>query len=252
MPSPRSARSIVRSVTRFTSEICTAWMRAAASARTVSRSRRSQPEWKKSSTYPPRRPAARAISARVGERIDEREVLAQGMDHLDGEADAGRRRLRQETRVRVAIGARGRLPGGAVPPAADDEERVAVQTMHPLDGAPDLLDALADGLALGPEPAVRAHVRDLQRRRPDESDRPLDAVRAELRAREADRAEAEPLQVPHVLLERPPPQHVVADREALVRLQTGQRSPSHGRISSSATRSFGSPSFAPSAPAGRR
>src|SRR5439155_1600734 len=77
--------------------------------------------------------------ARVGERIDEREVLAQGMDHLDGEADAGRRRLRKETRVRVAIGARGRLPRGAVPPPTDDEERVAVQAMHPLDGAPEVV-----------------------------------------------------------------------------------------------------------------
>src|SRR5437764_14209910 len=102
---------MVRSVTRFTSEICTAWMRAAGSARTVSRSRRSHPEWKKSSTYPPCRPAARAISRASASVIDEREVLAQGMDHLDGEADADRRRLRKETCVRVAIGARGRLPG---------------------------------------------------------------------------------------------------------------------------------------------
>src|SRR5438034_2941967 len=142
--------------------------------------------------------------ARVGERVDERQVLAQGMDHLDGEADAGRRGFRKETRVRITVGARGRLPRGTVPPAADHEERVAVQAMHPLDGAPDLLDALADRAALGPEPAVRAHVRDLQRRRPEEPNRALDAVRAELRAREADRAEAEPLEVPHVLRERPP------------------------------------------------
>src|SRR5438067_398970 len=201
----------------------------------------------------PPAPARRPCQlARVRERVDERQVLAQRMDHLDRETDAGGRRLGKETRVGVTIGARGRLPGSAVPAAADDEERVAVQAVHPLDGAPDLLDALADRTPLGPEPAVRAHVRDLERRRAQEPDRPLHPVRAELRAREADRPEAEPLQVPHVLLERPPPQHVVADREALVRLQTGQRSPSHGRMSSSATRSFGSPSFAPAAPAGRR
>src|SRR5207244_11640729 len=117
------------------------------------------------------------------------------------------------------------------PAAAEDAEPVAVEAVHRLDGAPGLLDGLADRTPPGPEPAVRAHARDLERRRAQEPDRPLHPVHAELRAREADRPEAEPLQVPHVLLERPPPQHLVADREALVRLQTGQRSPNHGRIS---------------------
>src|SRR5439155_21855661 len=103
----------------------------------------------------------------------------------------------KRTRGRSAGGARRRHPRGTGPPAADDEDRVAVQTVHPLDGAPDLLDAPADRAALRSEPAVRAHVRDLQRRRADEADRALDSVRVELRAREADRAEAEPLQVAH-------------------------------------------------------
>src|SRR5207245_3437177 len=108
--------------------------------------------------------------------------------------------------------------------AADHELRVAAHPMHPVDRTPNLLDASPDRTRLDAEPAVRADVRDLQAGRAQQAQRALGSIRVELRAGEADRAEVESLEIVDVVLARPPPEDVGADREALEGAETGARS----------------------------
>src|SRR5207248_4504379 len=152
--------------------------------------------------------AARTDGARdlacVGERVHEGKVLAERMDDLEREPDACRVCLGNESRVRVAEDTRGALPRRALAAAAQYEEHVGAEPVCDVDGAPDAIAPAADRRAVGPELPVRADVRDLQLPAAEQPDRPLGPVRVEPRAGEADRAEAEALEVAHVVLERPP------------------------------------------------
>jgi hypothetical protein len=140
---------------------------------------------------------------RVGERVHERQVLTQRVDHLDRQTDAGRARLREQARVGVAIDARGGVPLHAVAAAADHEQRLAVHAVDAVERAADPFDAGGERAPRPAEDAVRADVRDPQRRAAQEPDRALGAVGVELAARLADRAEADPLEVVDVILELP-------------------------------------------------
>src|SRR5581483_3685773 len=91
----------------------------------------------------PRSRASRELAGIV-ERVDEREVLPQRVDHLDREPDAGRGRLGEETCIAVAEDARGALPRFAVPAAAQDEQRVAGQTVNVIDRPAHTIEPLPD------------------------------------------------------------------------------------------------------------
>src|SRR5439155_13070762 len=91
----------------------------------------------------PRPRGARQL-ARVRQRVDERQVLAERMDDLDREPDAGGRGLGQEGGVGVPVDARRAFPGPAVAPAAQHEERITVEPVDVFDGAAYALHAAPD------------------------------------------------------------------------------------------------------------
>src|SRR5262249_48674883 len=168
-----------------------------------------------------RPPGACRDLARIAERVDEREVLAQRMDHLDGEPDACRRRLGEQRRVGVAVGARRVVPGGAVAATADDDQHVAPEIVQPAERAAHLVEAAPHCASLGAEAAVGAEVRHAEPRRAEQPDGADRTVRRQLGAGEADGAVSEALEVAHVVLDRPPAHHVVTDRESIDRVHAG-------------------------------
>src|SRR5439155_1391618 len=100
----------------------------------------------------------------VNEHVDERNILAEGMDHLDRETDAGRRRLGQERSVGVAVDPGRPLPARSLAPAAQDEQRVTAELVEVLDGAANEINSPANRLPLGAEAPVGAEVRDPEAR----------------------------------------------------------------------------------------
>src|SRR5206468_1708563 len=99
-----------------------------------------------------------------------------------------------------------RLEEPALPPRVEEVEHVPASPA----GARRDLARVGEGV----------HEREILAKRMDDLDRETDARgrRLGLRAGEAERAEAEALERPHVVRQRPPPEHVVADREARERI----------------------------------
>src|SRR5262249_60572969 len=134
---------------------------------------------------------------------DKGKILPQGVDDLDRQTDAGPLRLGEERGIGVAADRRRPLPALTLASAAQDEQRRAAELVQVVDRAPDAIHSPTHRAACGAEASVGAEVRDPEARALEQADRARRPVGIELRARQADRAEADALEVTDRLLERP-------------------------------------------------
>ena len=132
--------------------------------------------------------------ARVGERVHERQVLAQRMDHLDREADAAAfDRLGDERGVRVGVDGGGASQlAPSRPPGITTSTSAPSACVHSIARRTRSMPARRDARVV-PKRPYDPTMRHPRRRRFQQRDRALGPHASSFVDGEADRAEAEPL-----------------------------------------------------------